>query len=180
MPKHSPSHALSLVLLGLWGLFSGYSQPAVLVSSLAAEEVQGAGASLASVSAMLELLYPGSSNPTRLATAPALPANAQAIDKLAVACIGFVDLLFSSSRLSTTPSRSERLESSTRVQKEAARLRLVLTQATFVGLDDDEEEEALPFDSARQKLVAMLCSVGRRAAGRHTWRDDDSGLDEDW
>lgn len=179
MPRHSPSHALSLVLLGLWGLFSGYSQPAVLVSALAAEEVQGAGASLASVSAMLELLYPGSSNPMPPAAASLIPANAQAIDKLAMACIGFVDLLFSSSSYHGTQNRLERLEASQRVQKEAARLRLVLTQATFVGLDEEDEDEGLAFDDARHKLVSVLCSVGRRAAGRGVIRDEDSGLDDD-
>lgn len=182
MPKHSPSHALSLVLLGLWGLFSGYSQPAVLVSALAAEEVRGEGASLSSVSAMLELLYPGSSNSYARGSASLVAANAQAIDKLAIACIGFVDLLFSSSQLNEARSRLELVEVSQRVQKEASRLRLVLTQASFVGLDDEEEEDTAAFDGARQKLVSILCSVGRRAAGRGLVRDSDSGLDDedDW
>ncbi|KAL1407033.1 hypothetical protein Q8F55_006446 [Vanrija albida] len=179
VPRHSTSHALGLVLLGLWGLFSGYQSPAVLVSALAAEEVQGAGSSLASVSALLELLYPNSSIPRQTTSAPASP-NAQAIDKLALACIGFVDLLYSSSNGSTA-TRVERLEVSQRVQKEAVRLRLVLTQATFVGLDDDEEDNASEesFDDARQKLVSVLCNVGRRAAGRSVYRDDDSGLEDD-
>ncbi|TXT04974.1 hypothetical protein VHUM_03794 [Vanrija humicola] len=180
VPRHSTSHALGLVLLGLWGLFSGYQSPAVLVSALAAEEVQGAGSSLESVSALLELLYPNSSNPRQTPSAPPASPNAQAIDKLALACIGFVDLLYSSSNGSTV-TRVERLEVSQRVQKEAVRLRLVLTQATFVGLDDDEEDNASDesFDDARQKLVSVLCNVGRRAAGRSVYRDDDSGLEDD-
>jgi hypothetical protein len=128
---------------------------------------------------MLELLYPGSSTPQPAAATSLVPGNAQAIDKLAMACIGFVDLLFSSPRGTETRSRLDRLEASQRVQKEASRLRLVLTQATFVGLDEDEEDEAIAFDDARQKLVSMLCSVGRRAAGRGAGRDDDSGLDDD-
>lgn len=174
VPRHSSAHALSLVLLGLWGLFSGYQSPAALVSALAAEEVQGAGASLASVSALLELLYPGSSNPQQLETPAPLSVNAQAIDKLAMACIGFVDLLFSSSQYNKNGPL--RLEANLRVQKEAARLRLVITQANFIGLDEDDDDAL--FDSAKQKLVSMLCTVGRRAAGRGV-RDDDSGLEDD-
>lgn len=175
VPRHSSAHALSLVLLGLWGLFSGYQSPATLVSALAAEEVQGAGASLASVSALLELLYPGSSNPQHL-DAP-VSANAAAIDKLAMSCIGFIDLLFSSSQHNKAANGPERLETNLRVQKEAARLRLVITQANFVGLDEDEDDDL--FDSARQKLVSVLCTVGRRAAGRGVVRDDDSGLEDE-
>lgn len=161
VPRHSTSHALGLVLLGLWGLFSGYSSPAVLVSALANEEVQGP--SLTSVSVMLELLYPGSSNP-QASSAP-VPSNAKAIDKLAVACIGFVDLM------TGTPDQR-------RVQKEAARLRLILTQATFVGLDDGEDGV---FEDARQRLVGILANVGRAASGRGL-RADDSGLetDDEW
>ncbi|EJT50921.1 hypothetical protein A1Q1_07894 [Trichosporon asahii var. asahii CBS 2479] len=161
VPRHSTSHALGLVLLGLWGLFSGYASPAVLVSALANEEVQGPP--LRSVSVMLELLYPGSSHP-QTSELP-IPSNAKAIDKLAVACIGFVDLM--------TGSTEQR-----RVQKEAARLRLILTQATFVGLDDGEDGV---FEDARQKLVGILANVGRAASGRGI-RADDSGLetDDEW
>lgn len=161
VPRHSTAHALGLVLLGLWGLFSGYAQPAVLVSALANEEVQGPP--LRSVSVMLELLYPGSSNPQ--ASERPIPSNAKAIDKLAVACIGFVDLM-------TGPPEQRR------VQKEAARLRLILTQATFVGLDDGEDGV---FEEARQKLVGILANVGRAASGRGV-RADDSGLetDDEW
>lgn len=182
VPRHSTTSALSLVLLGLWGLFSGYQSPASLVSALAEEELKGAGSSLASVSAMLELLYPGSSSPQRNASAPAatVSVNAEAIDNLAMTCIGFVDLLFSSSRYNSAAKGIDRLEANYRVQKESARLRLVLTQANFVGLDEDEEDTSIKsFDTARQKLVAVLSTVGRRAAGRSAINDDDSGLDDE-
>jgi hypothetical protein len=95
-------------------------------------------------------------------------------------CIGFVDLLFSSSRHNSTSKSVDRLEANHRVQKEAARLRLVLTQANFVGLDEEEEDTSIrSFDSARQKLVAVLSTVGRRAAGRSAIHDEDSGLEDE-
>lgn len=180
VPRHSTTSALALVLLGLWGLFSGYSSPASLVSALAEEELKGAGSSLACVSAMLELLYPDSSYPQRQPGSAPVSVNAEAIDNLAMTCIGFVDLLFSSSRYNSTAKGIDRLEANSRVQKESARLRLVLTQANFVGLDEDEEDTSIrSFDSARQKLVAVLSTVGRRAAGRSALNDDDSGLEDE-
>lgn len=179
VPRHSTTSSLALVLLGLWGLFSGYQSPASLVSALAEEELRGAGPQLKCVSAMLELLYPGSSFPQRPTSVASV--NAEAIDNLAMTCIGFVDLLFSSSRHNTASKGVDRLEANYRVQKEAARLRLVLTQANFVGLDEEEEEDTSirSFDSARQKLVAVLSTVGRRAAGRSAINDDDSGLEDE-
>ncbi|BEJ13632.1 hypothetical protein CspHIS471_0308060 [Cutaneotrichosporon sp. HIS471] len=179
VPRHSTTSSLALVLLGLWGLFSGYQSPASLVSALAEEELRGAGAQLRCVSAMLELLYPGSSFPQH-ATGTSVSVNAEAIDNLAMTCIGFVDLLFSSSRHNSAAKGVDRLEANFRVQKEAARLRLVLTQANFVCLDEEEEDTSIrSFDSARQKLVAVLSTVGRRAAGRSTINDDDSGLEDE-
>lgn len=182
VPRHSTTSALSLVLLGLWGLFSGYQSPASLVSALAEEELKGAGSSLACVSAMLELLYPDSSAPQQRPApgASQLSVNAQAIDNLAMTCIGFVDLLFSTSRYNNSVKGADRLEANYRVQKESARLRLVLTQANFIGLDEDEEDTSIrQFDSARQKLVSVLSTVGRRAAGRSAINDDDSGLEDE-
>jgi hypothetical protein len=178
VPRHSTTSSLALVLLGLWGLFSGYQSPASLVSALAEEELRGAGPQLKCVSAMLELLYPGSSFPQR--STGVVSVNAEAIDNLAMTCIGFVDLLFSSSRHNSTSKSVDRLEANHRVQKEAARLRLVLTQANFVGLDEEEEDTSIrSFDSARQKLVAVLSTVGRRAAGRSAIHDEDSGLEDE-
>ena len=89
------------------------------------------------------------------------------------------------------------------MQKATSHLRLVLTQTTFVGLAEDEEEdeeseeveqtndetveengeriddEARSFLQAKERLVGVLSVVGRRAAGRATTRDEDSGLEGD-
>ena len=206
VPKGSAAHALGLVLIGLWGLFVGPSPSAqaALASALAAEEVKGAGRALSSVSAMLELLYPGSSTAATLDGVPVvLPANALAIDRLAFVCIEYIRLLSSASTLNSELSRLQRLEASLSVQKATSHLRLVLTQTTFVGLAEDEEEdeeseeveqtndetveengeriddEARSFLQAKERLVGVLSVVGRRAAGRATTRDEDSGLEGD-
>ena len=206
VPKGSAAHALGLVLIGLWGLFVGPSPSAqaALASALAAEEVKGAGSALPSVSAMLELLYPGSSTVTTLDRVPiVLPANALAIDRLAFVCIEYIRLLSSASILNAELSRLQRLEASLSVQKATSHLRLVLTQTTFVGLAEDEQgdeegeeveqveqqrdgadeertdHEARSFLQAKERLVGVLSVVGRRAAGRAASRDEDSGLEGD-
>ncbi len=189
VPRRTAAHALGLVLIGLWGVFTGPtpSAQASLASALAAEEVKGAGAALASVSAMLELLYPGSSSVpilNRVALISSLPANALAIDRLALVCIEYIRLLSSASALNAQLSRLQRLEASQSVQKTTSHLRLILTQTTFVGLADDEEEEqvegeARSFEQAKERLVGVLSVVGRRAMGRATGRDEDSGVEGD-
>ncbi|WVQ79827.1 hypothetical protein IAT38_001927 [Cryptococcus sp. DSM 104549] len=213
VPKGSPSHALGLVLIGLWGIFTGPSPSAqaALASALAADEIHGTSSGLASTPAMLELLYPGStaSHPLtpaeRSAAASLLSSNARAVDNLAVACIEYIQLLLSAAEASAGITRLQRLEKSRSVQRATARLRLVLTQTKFVGMDaevfEDEEDEfaqvqqeegkvqqqlrggleseSEKFERAKVRLVEVLCRVGRRAAGRASGRDEDSGLEGD-
>ncbi len=189
VPRGSASHALGLVLIGIWGVFTGPdpSAQAALASALAAEEVKGAGSALSSVSAMLELLYPGSSSAVtidRISLISTLPANALAIDRLALVCVEYVRLLSSAFMINAPLSRLQRLEASQKVQTATSHLRLMLTQTTFVGLAEDDEEdfadgEARSFEEAKERLVGVLSVVGRRAAGRASGRDEDSGLEGD-
>ncbi|WVF69541.1 hypothetical protein IAT40_004319 [Kwoniella sp. CBS 6097] len=226
LPRGSAAHALGLVLIGLWGIFTrpAPKAQAALASALAAEEVQGAGAGLSSVSAMLELLYPGSKDILaskgldQATRAARLPRNALAIDKLATACIDYIKLLISSAELNEPElTRLQRLEASRKVQKDTAHLRLVLTQTKFIGVTGDLvehesidehhsdsgsetgdesdqaeveavhqhvkyvglENEGRKFAMAKERLVKVLCVVGRRAAGRASGRDEDSGLEGD-
>lgn len=182
VPKGSAAHALGLVLIGLWGVFTGPTPAAqaALASALAAEEIKGVGASLHSVPAMLNLLFPGSTQSIP-STSLGVPSNALAIDKLALVCIDYVHLLLSAESLNGAGrSRQQRVEASQQVQKATSNLRLMLTQTTFVGIDDEEgmEDELQSFDEARETLVSVLSLIGRRAAGRATL-DDDSGIDQD-
>ena len=189
VPRGSAAHALGLVLLGLWGILCGTSAAtqSALTSALAAEEVKGGGSALASVPAMLELLYPGT--PSQMSTKRmemvlALPANALAVDRLALACIEYIRLLSNSKTLNSNGNRLQRLEASQSVQKATSHLRLVLTQTSFVGLSEDEGElmkkETRNFEIAKEDLVGVLSVIGRRAAGRVRGRDEDSGLEGDW
>lgn len=170
--KGTPSHALGLVLIGLWGIFTGPtpSSQAALVSALAAEEMKGAG--LSSTSAMLNLLYPGSSTITPTTS----NGNAGAIDRLALVCIEYLKLLLQSS---TPRSKAERVESSNQIARVSNNLRLALTQTEFIGLRgvevDDEE-----FVGAKERLVGVLSALGRRARGRVVSRDIDSGLEAEF
>lgn len=175
VPKGTAAHALGLVLIGLWGLMAGHtaSAQAALASALAAEEVKGVGSALASVGALRELLYPGSGMVEPVVAI--LPANAVSIDKLALVCIQFIRLLATTTAVADT--RLDRLADSRKVQKATSQIRLVLTQTTFAGLDDDVEVKS--FDEAREKLVTVLSTVGRRAVGRASGRDEDSGLEGD-
>lgn len=177
VPRGTAAHALGLVLIGLWGLLTGPSPnaQAALASALAAEEVKGVGSSLASVGALRELLYPGSSMMDPAIAS--LPSNAVTLDKLALVCISFIRLLATVSPLDVSATRLERLAESRKVQKASSDIRLVLTQTTFAGME--EELEAKSFDVARERLVTVLSIVGRRAAGRATGRDEDSGLEGD-
>lgn len=170
IPRGTAAHALGLVLIGLWGILTGSSASAqaALASALAGEEISGVGASLGSVATLRELLYPGSGLAEPALTT--LPSNAVTLDKLAMVCIQFIQLV------ATVPreSRAERLADGRKVQKAAAQIRLVLTRTTFAGME--EEVEVKCFDEARERLVTVLAGVGRRAAGRVS-RDEDSGFE---
>ncbi|EIW71071.1 hypothetical protein TREMEDRAFT_73179 [Tremella mesenterica DSM 1558] len=220
IPKGSASHALGLVLIGLWGIFTGPApeSQAALASALAGEEIQGAGTQLSSVSAMLDLLYPGSSDhlPQIDQTLNmTIPRNALAIDKLAMVCIDYIRLLLSSTEINDeSMTRLQRLEASNKVHKATSSLRMLLTQTEFVGIEsrlerenklvegdgestsgsdvlsdsvmDDESEgsemgreDCVGLNQAKERLVGVLCILGRRAARRATGRDEDSGLEGD-
>ena len=175
-PRQSASHALGLVLIGLWGILTGPRHPAsqaALASSLAAAEF--AGHPLTSISSMLELLYPGSSSRCQ-PTTPLAP-NAASLDALACVCINYIALLLTPTTVSGE-TRLQRLEASRGVQSATARLRLDLTRTGFVGLaSDDGEVESV--EGAKERLVGVLSVVGRRASGRMSGRDEDSGLEGD-
>ncbi|WWD07387.1 hypothetical protein V865_005485 [Kwoniella europaea PYCC6329] len=223
LPKGSAAHALGLVLIGLWGIFVKPTPSAqvALATALAAEEVQGAGKGLTSISAMLELLYPGSKDVLAIHGVDKslqenrLSKNALGVDKLALTCIEYIKLLISSNEVNdrtVNESRLKRLENSRNIQKASSHLRLVLTQIRFIGfafedssslhpddeVDDEEgeedgevldekdvhqdlglENEVRRFELAKENLVRVLCDVSRRAAGRASGRDDDSGLEGD-
>lgn len=173
--KGTASHALGLVLIGLWGIFTGPapSSQAALVSALAAEEMLGQ-ANISSVSAMLNLLYPGSSQPQPQSSLNGDGnGNAQAIDRLALVCIEYLKLLLSSTSAKT---RTERLEASKQIQRVSTNLRLALTLTEFVGLRGVEKDED-GFVLAKERLVGVLSSLGRRARGRVVSGDIDSGLE---
>ncbi|WWC86661.1 uncharacterized protein L201_001538 [Kwoniella dendrophila CBS 6074] len=163
-PKGSAAHALGLVLIGLWGIFVKPTSNAqvALATALAAEEIQGAGEGLSSISSLLELLYPGSTKDVlnthgldKSSAESKLPRNALVIDKLALTCIDYLKLLISSNEINgelNNATRLERLEKSKKIQKETSYLRLILTQTKFIGfanfnhhpydlINDDEEEE---------------------------------------
>lgn len=191
--KGTAAHALGLVLIGLWGGLTGSSAAAqgALASALAAEEVKGTGASLPSVSAMLELLYPGSSARPAADSGVSVPQNALAIDKLALVCIDYIRLLSSATAITASSSRLQRIEASRAVQQATGRIRLLLTQTAFVGLDEasgvDEDVrhvgdaidgEMRNVDAAKEKLVGVLSVIGRRAARRSSGSED-SGLGTD-
>jgi hypothetical protein len=169
--KGTPSHALGLVLIGLWGIFTGPtpSSQAALVSALAAEEVLGSN--LASTSAMLNLLYPGSSTPSTNLDRNG-NGNAGAIDRLALVCIEYLKLLLSSTR------SVDRVESSKQIQRVSNNLRLALTQTEFIGLKGVERDENA-FIGAKERLVGVLSAPGRRARGRIVAGDIDSGLEHE-
>lgn len=148
--------ALGLVLIGLWGTMSGptASAQAALASALAAEEVKGVGAALSSVSALRELLYPGSSTqmtkPT-LQLQTLIPDNVKAIDQLAMVCIQYINLLVSTATLRRDEemSRADRLARSKWVQRSVADIRLTITKTTFIGMAHEpispREDEDMDF-----------------------------------
>nr|XP_019046899.1 hypothetical protein I302_03503 [Kwoniella bestiolae CBS 10118]OCF25829.1 hypothetical protein I302_03503 [Kwoniella bestiolae CBS 10118] len=169
LPKGSAAHALGLVLIGLWGIFVKPTPSAqvALATALAAEEVQGAGKGLSSISAMLELLYPGSKDVLAVhgidksVNEGRLPKNALSIDKLALTCIEYIKLLISSNEVndpSVNSSRIQRLEASKRIQKSSSHLRLVLTQIKFIGFEETshalEEYDAEEEDGSEDGEVA--------------------------
>ncbi|WVQ69537.1 uncharacterized protein L199_007757 [Kwoniella botswanensis] len=172
LPKGSAAHALGLVLIGLWGIFvkPTPSAQAALATALAAEEVQGAGKGLSSISAMLELLYPGSKDVLAIHEVDKslqenrLSKNALAVDKLALTCIEYIKLLISSNEVNdrtVNESRLKRLENSRNIQKASSHLRLVLTQIKFIGvgfedssiLHPDDEEEEIEEDGEEEEVL---------------------------
>jgi hypothetical protein len=166
--KGTTAHALSLVLVGLWGVFTGPtpSSQAALVSALAAEEMSGQS-NLGSVPAMLNLLYPGSASMT-----PQLQTdrNALAIDRLALVCIEYIQLLLSSR------VKKERMEASKYIQRVTTNLRLAITQTEFIGLNGVKEVDS-GYMGAKERLVGVLSALSRRSRGRVMSKDIDSGLD---
>ena len=129
--KGTASHALGLVLIGLWGIFTGPApeSQATLATALAAEEIRTEhGGGLASVSAMLNLLYPGSSTkshgrPSTSTSTPKLNGNAMALDRLGLVCIEYLKLLISAS---APVIKSERVEASRKIATVTTNLRLAL------------------------------------------------------
>jgi hypothetical protein len=206
--KGTPSHALGLVLIGLWGVFTGPApeSQATLATALAVEEIQTqAGAGLTSVSAMLNLLYPGSSTKSTNGNRDGnnsysnsnANANAMALDRLALVCIEYLKLLMSAANPPKTTI--ERIEASKKIGVITTNLRLALAYTdlkitpTISPVSDgrdkgsdalresesgvESEEMGLGMQSAKERLVAVLSAVGRRAMGRVDGRDEDSGLE---
>jgi hypothetical protein len=184
VPKGSAAHALGLVLIGLWGLFTGPTSSAqvALAVALASEQINGSGGALSSVPAMLELLYPGSAASNNIQPVQIiLPTNALSIDRLALVCIDYIRLMISFKSVNEE-TRLKRLEASKSVQKATSRLRMILVNTDFVGLglgsrSGREGEVGVEFEEAKERLVDVLSTLGRRAAGRATGRDEDSGLE---
>lgn len=185
--KGTPSHALGLVLIGLWGVFTGPApeSQATLATALAAEEMKE-GQSLVSISAMLNLLYPGSttakpSHPNGATSNPNsnVNANAMALDRLALVCIEYLKLIISAS--SPVPKEG-RVEASRRIGTVTTNLRLALgytnLNVNVLPVSEGEDGE-MSLASAKERLVGVLSVVGRRAMGRvgADGLDDDSGLD---
>lgn len=148
VPHGSSARALALVLTGLWSIFnqSASEAQAALASSLAAEQLQGAGAQLKSVTALLQLLFPGSSTASLESTIDnaldAVDALAKQTDALASVCVELVRLIGSSSTLpGANATRTERLEASTRVKNATLSLRAMLAQPAFERLSADSSDE---------------------------------------
>lgn len=168
--KGSTSHALGLVLIGLWGVLAGPSPSAQasLATALAAEEMNGH--SLSSISAMLNLLYPGFSSSPSTPITSAISPNALALDRLALVCIEYLKLV-------VTPPTSNRVESSKRIGTITTNLRLALAQTELRTTSTDEGDHGLTLALAKERLVGVLSAVGRRAMSRVAGRDEDSGLE---
>lgn len=165
--KGSSSHALGLVLIGLWGVLAGPSpsSQASLATALAAEEMTGHA--LSSVPAMLNLLYPGfSPSVTTGSTSATLSPNALALDRLALVCIEYLKLVVS-------PSKGNRVEGSKRIGTVSTNLRLALAQTDLKSRAEQDDGVML----AKERLVGVLTAVGRRAMARVAGRDEDSGLE---
>lgn len=148
--KGSVVHALGLVLIGLWGIFTGPSSSAQasLAAALVADQVSGTTHGLNSVSALLELLYPGCVpvSETPVFVSPLSP-NAQKVDTLALSIIEYLSLLLTTSRSTEAMNmdREGRKEESLGVQRKVIKLRGVLNKTGWVGveseLDADDFEE---------------------------------------
>jgi hypothetical protein len=177
--KGSPSHALGLVLIGLWGIFTGPnpSSQAALATALAAEEMAMSsntdGSNLASVSAMLNLLYPGSSAQTPPSSMLVSNNNALALDRLALICIEYIKLLLASPRIAALATQVERADAAKQVQRITTNLRLAITQVDLEGVEGEDKTML----AAKERLVGVLSIIGRRARGRADVKDEDSGVD---
>jgi hypothetical protein len=176
LAKDTASHALGLVLIGLWGIFTGPnpSSQAALATALAGQEMTGQGANLASVSAMLNLLYPGSSTKSLIPSMGA-SGNALALDRLALICIEYIKLLVASPRIGSL-EKAERAEEAKQVQRITTNLRLAITQVELEGVHGQEVTDKTVL-LAKERLVGVLSIIGRRARGRVNLKDEDSGLD---
>jgi hypothetical protein len=154
-----------------------------------------------SVRAMLELLYPGfaAHGEEKLEVSE----TALALDGVARACIAYIGLLVKYRAISAAKdiksgsdgkhaglSRKERQEVSRYVAKTAGQIRVLLSKAHCVsartgqavagsGQDQDEVEQG-EFEDAKEKLVEVLATLGRRASSRAMGRDEDSGLEGDF
>lgn len=199
--RGTPSHALALVLVGISSFTSNRSSPAAqaaLASSLAGEEMRGAPSS---VRAMLELLYPGfaAHGEEKLEVSE----TALALDGVARACIAYIGLLVKYRTISAVKgstsgsdgkyagmSRKERQEVSRYVAKTAGQIRVLLSKAHCVSArtrqagarpaQDQDEVEQGELEDAKEKLVEVLATLGRRASSRAMGRDEDSGLEGDF
>lgn len=150
IPDGTPAYSLTMVLVGLWSIFSGGASQTALAGALKER------CDLASVSAMLSLIC---GTPFRRPTMMIAP-DALAVDRLAVVCVEYVRLL-------TVSDAAPLL-----VRNITAALRLALVQTHF----DEEDADA---HAAKEKLVTVLSHIGRRAAGRATGEEYDSGVECD-
>jgi hypothetical protein len=96
--------------------------------------------------------------------------NALAIDRLALVCIEYIQLLLSSR------VKKERMEASKYIQRVTTNLRLAITQTEFIGLNGVKEVDS-GYMGAKERLVGVLSALSRRSRGRVMSKDIDSGLD---
>ena len=107
-----------------------------------------------------------------------LPENAMAIDKLALVCINLIRLISSASELNDGQSRLERLEASKMVGKAVTELRAILTQTTFIGLGDINDENEVAVGESDFKLDVVDLSGDAADCAIEDDDDVDSGEQE--
>jgi hypothetical protein len=184
--RGSAAHGLALVLVGLRGVIGtspSAAAQAALASSLAAEEMRGPP--MASVRAMLELLYPGFA-PTHfeldLRASAGVRGTARALDKLAMVMIGLVRMMVRyapvAGDVAAKEERAERKGTSRGLARATGELRELISGVGAMGASEGEVDgERERFESAKERLVRVLTAVGRRATRRARGRDEDSGVD---